>query len=164
MPIQIGDGRLLQALTSREWLLTDGRGGYALGTHAALNTRKYHGLLVVSRPPPTGRLLLLSRLEETVVADGARASLDVACYEPGVLHPEGFRHLVDFSLEGAPTWRYQALEREIRRRVTLSRRGEGVTVTWELLAGRPATLEVRPLMTRRSHHAVARAGDFQPQV
>lgn len=162
-PLNIGDGRNLSALTAREWLLTDGRGGYALGTHAGLNTRKYHGLLIVSRPPPTGRLLLLSRLEETLVADGARLGLDTGCYEPGVLHPEGYRQLVDFVREPTPTWRFRALGRELRRRVAIDREAGGVVVTWELLAGDPCELEVRPLLTRRSHHAVARVGDLQPE-
>jgi predicted glycogen debranching enzyme len=163
-PLNIGDGRNLSALTGREWLLTDGRGGYALGTHAGLNTRKYHGLLIVSRPAPTGRLLLVSRLEETLAADGSSAGLDTGCYEPGVLHPEGYGRLVDFTRDPYPTWRFRALDREIRRTVRLGRPEGGLVVTWELLEGEPAWLEVRPLLTRRSHHAVARAGDFMPIV
>lgn len=163
MSLQIGDGRLLSALTAREWLLTDGRGGYALGTHAGLNTRKYHGLLVVSRPAPTGRLLLVSRIEETLVADGSRHPLDVACYEPGVLHPEGFRHLFDFVRTPRPTWTYRVAGRELRRTIGLTADG-GVEATWTLVSGEPAALEIRPLLTRRSHHAIGREGDFQPVV
>lgn len=164
-PIHIGDGRLLSALTAREWLLADGRGGYALGTHVGLNTRKYHGLLVVSRPAPVGRLMLVSRLEETlVVEDGERIPLDTACYEPGILHPDGYRSLVTFSQTPEPTWTFQARGREIRRMVTLARDGTGVRVCWELISGEPAALLVRPLLTRRSHHAVARDRDFAPQI
>jgi predicted glycogen debranching enzyme len=162
--MNIGDGRLFSALTSREWLLADGRGGYALGTHADLNTRKYHGLLVVSRPPPAGRVLLVSRLEETLLADGERIPLDTACYEPGILHPEGYRNLMGFTLTPVPTWTFRAAGRELRRSVTLSQDGEGVAVRWELVSGEPAALLVRPLLTRRSHHAVARDRDFAPEV
>jgi predicted glycogen debranching enzyme len=164
-PISIADGRLLSALTAREWLLADGRGGYALGTHGGLNTRKYHGLLVVSRPAPDGRLLLVSRLEETLVVENdERIPLDVACYEPGILHPDGYRHLVDFALLPAPTWTYRAAGRELRRTVALSTSGQGVRVTWDLVSGEPAVLLIRPLLTRRSHHAVARERDLSPEV
>jgi glycogen debranching enzyme len=164
-PITTGDGRLLSALTSREWLLADGNGGYALGTHAGLNTRKYHGLLVVSRPAPLGRVLLVSRLEETlVVEEDARIPLDTACYEPGILHPEGYKSLQAFTASPCPSWTYEAAGREIRRTVELARDGSGVTVRWELVSGAPATLLVRPLLTRRSHHAVARQADLEPEV
>lgn len=163
-PLNIGDGRKLSALMGREWLLTDGRGGYALGTHAGLNTRKYHGLLIVSRPAPVGRVLLVSRLEETLAADGESVGLDTGCYEPGIFHPEGFRHLVDFSRDPYPTWRFRALNREIKRTVRLGRPEGGLIVTWELTSGEPALLEIRPLLTRRSHHAVARVGDFNPII
>lgn len=161
-PLQIGDGRRLLAFTGREWLISDGRGGYALGTHAGLSTRKYHGLLVVSRPPPTGRVMALARVEDTLVADGMSVGLDTACYEPGVLHPEGFRHQVGFQARPYPTWTYEVLGRTIKKSIHLSRTGDGVRVTWELLAGEDAAVDVRPLITRRSHHAVARASEFAP--
>lgn len=162
-PIHIGDGRLFSALSAREWLLADGRGGYSLGTHAGLNTRKYHGLLIVSLRPPIGRVLLVSRLEETVVDGDVRVPLDIGCYEPGILHPEGYRSLADFSRAPDPTWTFRAAGRQIRR--TLSRRAEGgVTVRWELVDGDPVALHVRPLLTRRSHHGVGRVQEFEPQV
>ncbi len=164
-PMSIGDGRLLMALTTREWLMTDGRGGYSLGTHAGLNTRKYHGLLVVSRPPPVGRLMLVSRVEDTFVADdGVRIPLDTGCYEPGILHPEGYRSLVDFHANPLPQWTYRAADREIRKTLAFDPTAERLTVRWELVSGEPGAIEVRPLLTRRSHHAVARAGDFDSQV
>jgi len=54
------------ALVSREWLVTNGLGGYASGTLSGANTRRYHGMLVVALTPPTRRMTLLSKLEETV--------------------------------------------------------------------------------------------------
>jgi predicted glycogen debranching enzyme len=164
-PLRIADGRLLGALTSREWLLADGRGGYAFGTQAGLNTRKYHGLLVVSRPPPAGRLLLVSRLEETLLVENdERVSLDLACYEPGIFHPDGYARLTGFSRTPSPTWTYEAAGRTIRKIVELGRDGSGLRVRWELDSGGPATLLVRPLLTRRSHHAVLREKDLAPEV
>src|SRR5690606_2960160 len=74
-----------------EWIETDGRGGYASSTAIGANTRRYHGLLVVALRPPTDRVVLLSRLEETLFTpDGARYDLAANVY-PGVVHPEGRR-------------------------------------------------------------------------
>ena len=63
----------LDLALSREWLETNGLGGFASSTLIGLNTRRYHGLLTASTTPPTGRVLLLSKLEETVVIDGQRS-------------------------------------------------------------------------------------------
>ena len=59
-------GNLEQAL-SREWLETNGLGGFASSTIAGANTRRYHGLLTAATKPPVGRVLLLSKLEETLI-------------------------------------------------------------------------------------------------
>lgn len=163
-PLRLGDGRRLLAFTGREWVVADGRGGYAHGTHAGLATRKYHGLLVVARPAPVGRLLLVARVEDTLVVDGEEIPLDTSCYEPGVLHPEGFRHQVAFAARPVPTWTYAVAGRRLVKSLHLSRQGEGVRVTWELVEGDAAAIRVRPLLTRRSHHAVARSDDFDPVV
>ena len=63
--------RNIEAATSREWLVTNGLGGYASGTVAGVNTRRYHGLLVASLSPPVQRMVLLAALEEwLILADG----------------------------------------------------------------------------------------------
>ena len=54
----------------REWLVTNGIGGYASGTVAGLLTRRYHGLLIAALKPPLGRTLLLTKLDETATYDG----------------------------------------------------------------------------------------------
>jgi predicted glycogen debranching enzyme len=62
----------IKAACSREWLETNGIGGFASSTIIGLNTRRYHGLLTAATKPPVGRLLLLSKLEETLILDGQR--------------------------------------------------------------------------------------------
>ena len=62
----------LEAALRREWLETNGLGGFASSTIVGLNTRRYHGLLVAATKPPVGRLVLLSKLEETLLIDGKR--------------------------------------------------------------------------------------------
>src|SRR2546429_9716054 len=90
----------------REWLETNGLGGFASSTITGLNTRRYHGLLVAATRPPVGRMLLLSKLEETLVIDGRRYELSANHY-PGVVHPQGYRYLKQFRLDPFPVFVYE---------------------------------------------------------
>src|SRR5678816_1289458 len=103
-PLNVG-GMSLDALIEREWLITNGVGGYACSTSVGLNTRKYHGLLVAAMTPPVRRMVLLSRIEETLHVDGWPHAL--ACNEyPGTIHPEGHRLLKAFCPGPYPRWAY----------------------------------------------------------
>ena len=86
-----------------EWLLTNGTGGFAMGTVAGSNTRPYHGLLVASLHPPVERVVTLARLEETVLTTGGDVPLSVNQY-PNTLYPDGWTRLVRFALEDGPVW------------------------------------------------------------
>ena len=90
-------GQVDQA-AQREWLETNGIGGFASSTVVGMNTRRYHGLLVASLKPPVDRYLLLSKLEETLVVDGAAFELSVNQY-PGAIHPQGYQYLKGFRLD-----------------------------------------------------------------
>src|SRR5438477_1051059 len=91
----------LNAALQREWLETNGLGGFASSTITGLNTRRYHGLLVASLRPPVERYVLLSKLEETLVVDGRRCDLSANQYA-GAVHPEGYRCLSRFRLDPFP--------------------------------------------------------------
>src|ERR1700704_2213925 len=91
----------LDAALRREWLETNGLGGFASSTIIGLNTRRYHGLLVAATKPPVGRMVLLSKLEETLFIDGRGFDLSTNCY-PGVIHPQGFHYLAEFRLDLFP--------------------------------------------------------------
>ena len=88
------------AATSREWLVTNGIGGYGCGTISGAATRRYHGLLTSALEPPLGRITVLAKYEETLVIDGVRYDLSANRF-PGVIHPQGFRLLRSFSAAGA---------------------------------------------------------------
>jgi predicted glycogen debranching enzyme len=140
-----------------EWLETDGLGGYAMGTVAGTHTRRYHGLLVAALRPPTGRHLLLSRLEEAVVgADGGETALATNQY-PGTLHPQGFRRLAGFRLDPFPTWTFRVGDVEITKRVLMVRGRSAVVVRYG--ASRLVRLRVRPFLAFRDHHALVREND-----
>src|SRR5947207_9272905 len=95
----------LEDLIGREWLTVNALGGYASSTLPGLNTRKYHGLLVAAMAPPVRRMVLLSRVEETLFRDGWPFPLASSEY-PGIVHPEGYRLLRAFSQEPFPRWAY----------------------------------------------------------
>src|SRR5215217_6579312 len=114
------DGQL-----SREWLAVNHLGGYAASTLPGCNTRKYHGLLVAAMSPPVRRMVLLSRVEETVFHDGWPHAL--ACNEyPDAVHPQGHKLLG----------------------------GENTVVLSYVLEGakKPIELEIRPLFALRGIH------------
>src|SRR2546425_5184370 len=96
----------LDAALRREWLETNGLGGFASSTITGLNTRRYHGLLTAATTPPTGRVLLLSKLEETVIIGEERYELGSNQY-PGAIHPPGFQYLKQFRLDPFPTFSYR---------------------------------------------------------
>ena len=71
-----------------EWLETNGIGGFASSTVSGMNTRRYHGLLVAATQPPVGRMVLLSKFEETLLVGDRRIDLSTNRY-PGAIHPAG---------------------------------------------------------------------------
>ena len=84
--------RDLNISAKREWLETNGLGGFASSTVSGINTRRYHGLLVAATKPPVGRMVLLSKVEETLIIDSRRHELSTNRY-PGVVHPQGYQYL-----------------------------------------------------------------------
>lgn len=141
--------------TSREWLETNGLGGFASSTVIGLNTRRYHGLLTAATKPPVGRIVLLSKLEETLVINGRRYELSANQY-PGVVHPQGFKYLTGFRLDPFPTFTYEVEGLRLHKSVFMIH-GENTTVVQYELEQRSNAfnirLEVRPLIAFRDYHS-----------
>ena len=104
----------LDSALSREWLETNGLGGFSSSTIAGLNTRRYHGLLTAATQPPVGRMLLLSKLEETLILGDQRFELSANQY-PGAVHPQGHCFLKRFRLDPFPVLTYEVEGVEIGR-------------------------------------------------
>jgi len=149
----------LGAAMQREWLETNGLGGFSSSTIIGMNTRRYHGLLTAAIQPPVGRVVLLSKLEETLVVAGERYELSVNRY-PGVVHPQGHRFLKEFRLDPFPIFTYEAGGVEIEKRVFMPH-GENTTVVEYELHGGAADceLEIRPLIAFRDYHALTRRNE-----
>src|SRR5690349_24647070 len=116
----------LETALSREWLETNGIGGFSSSTIIGLNTRRYHGLLTAATKPPVGRLVLLSKLEETLIIDGRRYELSANQY-PGSVHPQGFIYQTGFRLDPFPVFTYEVERIQIEKSIFMIQ-GENSTV------------------------------------
>jgi predicted glycogen debranching enzyme len=148
----------LDFATAREWLETNNLGGFASSTIACANTRRYHGLLTAALRPPTGRAVLLSKFDETLIIDGQRFDLATNIYQEGVVHPQGFRLQVDFRLDPFPIFTYQVGETRVEKRVFMLH-GENTTVVRYRVSAAStanASLEIRPLVAFRDYHSLQR--------
>src|SRR5579884_826275 len=122
---------------AREWLVTNGLGGYASGTLSGAATRRYHGLLVAALPSPLGRVMMLNHLsEELRLPDGTRAQLGgVERADRGVELP-GLGELVEFRLEwGLPVWRWRFGEFLVEKRVWMTHLQNTTWVRYRLVEG-----------------------------
>ena len=156
----------LAAAESREWLVTNGIGGYASGTVAGSQTRRYHGLLIAALQPPVGRTQLVSAIDEVVHYAGADFSLATHRWASGAVDPKGFLLLEDFRLEGAtPVWTYALSDALLERRVWM-RQGENTTfLQYTLVRGSSALeLELKALVNYRDFHSLTRAGGWRMKI
>lgn len=146
----------LDASLRREWLETNGIGGFASGTINGCNTRRYHGLLVAATKPPVGRLVLLSKFEETLIVNGNSYELGTNRY-PGTVHPQGFQFLKAFRLDPFPVITFRVDGIEIEKTLFMVQ-GENTTVIEYALKSAPDSvtvkLELRPLIAFRDYHSL----------
>jgi predicted glycogen debranching enzyme len=144
----------LDAASEREWLVTDGLGGYAMGTVGGLRTRRYHGLLVVATTPPGNRMLGLAALDASLVLGDRRIRLGVHQWASGAVDPTGNVHLESFVLEhGLPRWRWTIGDVAIEREIAMDHGRAAVAVVHRVVrAPGPVHLELHPLCTWRDVH------------
>ena len=145
----------------KEWLETNGIGGYASSTVIGVNTRGYHGLLVAATRPPLGRVLLLSKVEETLIIGKRRYEISCNQY-PGAIHPEGYRYLDSFRLSPFPVFTY-AVDDVVVQKIVFMPHGENTTFITYRIVKSPwmVALELRPLVAGRSIHARMRENPHQ---
>ena len=144
----------------REWLVTNGIGGFTSGTIAGLLTRRYHGLLFVPLQPPVGRMLLVSKLEETAVYANHTYPLYINRWTGGVLKPNGYHYLEQFQLKGTtPVWTFAFADALLEKRIWMQQ-GANTTYVQYLLrrATEPLQLTTRVLVNYRNYHPGQTAG------
>ena len=146
-----------------EWLETNGLGGYASSTVSGAHSRRYHGLLVAATHPPVGRMVVVSKLDETIVVDEKRLELSSNQY-PGVVYPQGFNHLQSFERYVFPVvfpvFTYVA-EGVTLKKTIAAIHGENTTVILYEVIEAPSAfdLEFLPLYACRDFHSLSHAND-----
>ena len=142
-----------------EWLDTNGIGGYASGTISGTNTRRYHGLLIAAMNPPTGRMVVLSKLEESIITEDACYELSSNQY-PGAVHPTGFRYLQKYEKDIFSEFHFKAGTIKLKKTIA-SIQGENTTVViYEVLhANKSFQLELLPLYSCRDFHGTSHTND-----
>ena len=166
--IELGraDVATFAAGAQREWLVTNGLGGFACGSIGGARTRRYHGLLVAALQPPLGRTVLVAKLDATARYRGSAVALGTNEYADGTIDPRGFERLERFRLEGqTPIWQYVIGDALLEQRVTMVH-GENTTlVEFKLLrATAPLHLTLQPLCTHRDYHDVTRGAGWTLQT
>src|SRR5688572_19335216 len=149
-----------EAATSREWLETNGIGGFACGTISGANTRRYHGILTAAADPPLGRATLVSKLEETLTIDDTLYELSANRY-PARIHPQGYTYLKSFRLEPFPTWTFAVAGVELQKAIFMVHGQNTVVCRWKMRRmlsrdRREVTLEVRPLVSFVDYHHLSK--------
>lgn len=147
----LGDYRLG---TSKEWITTNGLGGYSSSTVILANTRRYHGLLFAPLKPPWDRRLFLAKLDEEVSIDGRTVALSVNQY-PGIIHPTGHKHLKEFRLDPLPKFLY-SFGIKIEKSIHMIHGHNALIVSYRILEGGPANIKIYPLVNNRKIHALRR--------
>ena len=139
-----------------EWLEADGRGGFASGTVAGIRSRRYHGLLLTSSVPPTGRMVLVNGIEAWVEQGDARTPISSQHYAPDTIHPDLAPFRLGFSRLPWPCWRFRlAGGGMITQEILVDPVGGDTVLRWRCNET-DGTLRVRPLISVRDYHALAR--------
>lgn len=156
----------LDAGVAREWIVTNGIGGFASGTVAGCATRRYHGLLVAALLPPGGRTHLVGGLDEIVRYAGGEYTLATHQWSGGVVQPKGFLNIENFRLDGmTPVWTYALADALLEKRVWMQH-GENTTfVEYTLVRGTaPVELDLKALVNYRDFHASTHADGWHMKI
>ncbi|MBV9926285.1 MAG: glycogen debranching enzyme family protein [Acidobacteria bacterium] len=154
-----------ELMLGREWLVTNGLGGFASGTLAGVPTRRYHGLLIAALPTPLGRTVMLNHLSEWLrLPGGARQQIGGQERSGGQLEWPGAQHLREFRLEaGLPVWRYELDGHTVEKRVLLVHSQNTVHITYKLVEGEgPLRLKLRPALQFRPLEEAVHASADEP--
>jgi predicted glycogen debranching enzyme len=140
------------SLLAKEWLITNGIGGYASSSLLGIATRRYHGVFVPDLPG-RGRTLLIPRLDETVEWATQTVLLSGAEYADGRIEHDGVLYLKDIRREWqTPVWRFNLGGSVLEKRIVAPHGQNTVYVQYRCLNG-SLRLHLRPYVTYRMHDA-----------
>jgi predicted glycogen debranching enzyme len=154
-----------ETLLNREWLVTNGLGGYASGTVSGAITRRYHGLLIASLPTPLGRMVMWSHVSELLsFGENDTVSLGAEERAGGQLELKSAEYLREFRLEdGLPVWTYHVRDIVLEKRVVMPHLQNTVYLSYRIVEGTThLRLELRPAFHFRHHETQVNKGTTGP--
>ncbi|HUK84926.1 MAG TPA: amylo-alpha-1,6-glucosidase [Candidatus Acidoferrum sp.] len=142
-------------IIEKEWLITNGLGGYASSTVLGINTRKYHGLLVAALDPPGNRTVCISKLDEDVLVGDDVYRLGSNEFHDAI-YPDGYKLIAEFSLDPFPTFIYDVGDVAVAKTVFMPKNKNAIAVTYKISNrnNREVKLRLFPLLTCRYFHTV----------
>jgi len=154
---------------SREWLVTNGEGGFSCGTVSGAYTRRYHALLVASLAPPSDRHNILSRVDEIVTVDGVDFQLATNYWASGVVSPTGYRLIESFTTLPVPTWVFELNGHYLIKQIALKPGTNEVHMGYFFVpdsenAPQSAQISVRFLVGYRNFHSQVRGSSADHYV
>lgn len=152
--IQPKDCQKFEEATSREWLETNGIGGYASSTIAGCNTRKYHGLLVSRLNQPEGKFVLLSKFEESLISNDVETGISTNQYQ-GSVSPNGYKYLVGYVHDKTPIFKIQTPKVNVTKRLVMIQNQNTVACQYECSKNtNDSKLLIRPMLAFRDFHGL----------
>ena len=143
----------LQEGLKKEWIITNGIGGYCSSTIIGANTRKYHGLLVAPLYSPARRNLILSKLDESIILDGRKYDLYTNVCKNYI--SQGFQYLESFQKEMLPVFKYKIENTEITKTICMQYGRNTVIVYYKIRNGNSkAKLQLAPILNFRDFHSM----------
>lgn len=137
----------------KEWIITNGLGGFASSTIIGANTRKYHGLLVAPLNPPAQRYLLVSKVDESIKIDGKVYGLYTNMCRNNI--SDGYKNLVSFEKEEVPVFTYNIEGIEIEKTICMEYRKNISIILYKVKnKDKKITLNLTPLLNYRDFHSV----------
>lgn len=144
----------------KEWIITNGIGGFASSTIIGANTRKYHGLLIAPLTPPARRYLILSKVDESIEIGGKQYNLYTNIGKNYIA--KGYEYQTSFEKEEIPTLKYKISDVEITKQ-TCMKYGENIVgILYKIKNGKqPTKLTLAPLMNFRDFHSMSTNHEFK---
>jgi predicted glycogen debranching enzyme len=141
-------------LSSKEWLVTNGLGGYASSSIIGSNTRRYHGILVASLNPPTERRMIVSKVEESIYYNNQEIKFSSNQYKD-VVHPEGFNYFEAFEREPLPKIVFKADNAELSKTIFMVYNSNTSVIEYKNSGNTKYHLRLNPLYTSRDFHKLS---------
>ncbi len=153
------DKMSLEEGIKREWIITNGLGGYCSSTIIGANTRKYHGLLVAPLTPPARRHLILSKLDESIQTDGKKYNLYTNMCKNYI--SDGYKYLQSFKKDYIPVFEYEVAGINIKKSICMEYRKNTVVLVYEIKNNdKDSILTLAPIMNLRDFHTVTTNYEF----